>query len=453
MTDLPVSLLSGWGRYTPVSCRVANPASRSALLSLISESSGQNIIARGMGRSYGDSAVREGGVVVEQEFLNRFLSFDEQTGLLHCEAGVTLEQIIDFALPRGWFLPTTPGTKFVTVGGAIAADVHGKNHHRDGCFGAWIRELTLLLSDGRAVTCSPEQDPEAFWATIGGMGLTGFIQDARIQLRPCQSAWYHVSYRRCADLDAVLSTLAETDAKYRYSVGWIDCLAKGSRLGRTVLMLANDPDPADLPASLRNSPLSAPRARHLTVPFDFPSWALNPASVMLFNRAYYLRQQNRDSLEHYDKFFYPLDSINHWNRIYGRRGFIQYQALFPDATAPEGLRCVLETLSSYGLASFLAVIKRSGPSNPSPLSFLFKGYTLALDIPNVGPRLLEMTRKLDEILLARGGRLYLAKDSVMDAATFSAMYPRKAEFLSVKKRLDPENRFVSDQARRLGLVP
>jgi len=429
------------------------PASRQALSALLLEGGGNGIIARGMGRSYGDSAVIHNGMVIGQGFLNRFLSFDDQTGILHCEAGVTLEQILEFSVPRGWFLATTPGTKFVTVGGAIAADVHGKNHHVDGTFGMCVRELILLLADGNILKCSPDAHPEAFWATVGGMGLTGFIRDARIQLQHCESAYYHVTYRRCENLDAALLSMGETGEPFRYSVGWIDCLAKGRSLGRTVLMLANDLNPAQLPSALRAAPLASPRGRNLMVPFDFPSHMLNSASVSLFNQFYYLRQQNRQSFEHYRNFFYPLDSISHWNRIYGRRGFIQYQALFPDATAADGLRRVLETLSGYGLASFLAVIKRSGPANPSPLSFLFKGYTLALDIPNVGPRLLEMTRKLDEILLARGGRLYLAKDSVMDAQTFAAMYPRKGEFLAIKKQLDPGNRFVSDQARRLDLIP
>lgn len=450
--NLPVQPLSGWGCYQPVPCQLASPSSRQALLALLREVGVNGCIPRGMGRSYGDSAVLKNGLVIGQEFLNRFLSFDEQTGILHCEAGVTLSQILEFAVPRGWFLATTPGTKFVTLGGAIAADVHGKNHHVDGAFGLCVLELTLLLADGTTLTCSQRNDPEAFWATVGGMGLTGFIRDARIQLRRCASAYYHVTYRRCANLEDALLAMGDNGESFRYSVGWIDCLAKGRNLGRTVMMLANDPDPAQLPESFRANPLASPRGRNLTVPFKFPSFALNSLSVSLFNRFYYLRQQNRQAFEHYSTFFYPLDSINHWNRIYGRRGFIQYQALFPDATASEGLRRVLETLSHYGLASFLAVIKRSGPANPSPLSFLFQGYTLALDIPNVGPRLLEMVRKLDEILLSQGGRLYLAKDSTMEAQTFAAMYPRKQEFLAIKKRLDPQNHFTSDQARRLELI-
>lgn len=408
-------------------------------------------IPRGMGRSYGDSAVLTGGCVLGQAFLNRFLSFDEQTGVLHCEAGATLAQILEFAVPKGWFLATTPGTKFVSIGGAIAADVHGKNHHVDGTFGMCVKELTLVLANGNTLSCSPESDPEAFWATVGGMGLTGFIRDAKIQLRRCETAYYQVEYRRCTGLEETLLALGDGGESFRYSVGWIDCLARGRHLGRTVLMLANDPGPNQLPPPLKATPLGTLDARKLSVPFDLPSFALNRLSVSLFNRLYYLRQKKRQILQHYNSFFYPLDSINQWNRIYGRRGFIQYQALFPHATAADGLRSLLETLSRYGLASFLAVIKRSGPANPAPLSFLFEGYTLALDIPNVGPRLLEMTRKLDDILLRSRGRLYLAKDSLMDAPTFAAMYPRKPEFLAVKKRLDPENHFISDQARRLQL--
>jgi len=392
------------------------------------------------------------GIVIGQTSLNRFLSFDPLQGIIHCEAGVTLEDIIKVSLPYGWFLPTTPGTKYVSVGGAIAADVHGKNHHVDGSFGNWVKGMVLLLADGTIMECSREQNTNVFWATIGGMGLTGFIRDARIQLRRIESSYYSARYHRCRNLEAVLSMLASTEQQYRYSVGWIDCLSRGSDLGRSVLMLANNAGLSDLTSSQRTDPLRVwTSARLPTVPFDFPDWMLNPFSVSLFNQAYYFKQRNRMEIVDYNSFFYPLDGIRGWNRIYGKRGFIQYQALFPDRTAAVGLQKVLETISSHGIASFLAVIKRCGDANPAPLSYLYRGYTLALDIPNIGSRLRPLIKSLDDILLRHGGRLYLAKDSLMDSGTFASMYPRKNEFLAIKRKIDLDCFFVSDQAKRVGL--
>ncbi len=453
-TTVNKSQLSGWGGYRPIECRVAAPASRSALRQMVADrQSHPRLLMRGLGRSYGDSAVEPTGTVLLQNNLNRVRSFDHATGLLRCEAGVTLEDIIHVVLPHGWFLPTTPGTKFVTLGGAIAADVHGKNHHVDGTFGRWVQRLNLLLADGSECECSPLEHPELFWATIGGMGLTGVIVEAELQLRRCPSAYYHVSYRRCRNLDATLEVLAETDNSFTYSVGWIDCLGRGDRLGRSILMLGNDAQAGDLSGELRDHPFHVPPTRRKRVPLYFPNFALNRLSVSAFNYLYYAVHPDREVVVDYDSYFYPLDGIHDWNRIYGRRGFVQYQALFPQATAERGLRRALETLAAFGLASFLAVIKRSGPANPAPLSYLFDGYTLALDIPNVGPRMLEMARQLDDILLAEGGRLYLAKDSLMSPDTFRAMYPRLGQFLSVKRSVDPDNRFTSAQARRVGLLP
>lgn len=444
--------LSGWGQYHPISCETVRPTRFEDCRTVLSESSGP-ILTRGLGRSYGDSAVLSDGPVMLGTGLNRMLSFDKTTGLLHTEAGASLGEIINAVLPHGWFLPTTPGTKYVTVGGAIAADVHGKNHHADGTFGTWVREFTLLLADGSLRRCTPEENTPLFWATIGGMGLTGHIADVLIQMKSCPSAYYQVSYRRAGNLGAILELLESTGDQYPYSVGWIDCLASGSRLGRSVLMLGQDAELDALSPTQREEPFRLAGPPRKSVPFPFPSFALNAWSVRAFNELYYARHGNREEVAHYDTYFYPLDSILHWNRIYGRRGFVQYQALFPPHTAEEGLRLVLETLGRYGLASFLAVIKRSGPANPAPLSYLSEGYTLALDIPNTGDRLLKMTRELDAILLERDGRLYLAKDSLMDAATFAAMYPRKDEFLAIKRDVDPNNRFTSEQARRLALTP
>jgi len=444
--------LSGWGRFRHADCRVIEPENRARLTTFLRDRAASGVIARGMGRSYGDSSVLRDGLVIGQKYLNRLLSFDPVHGSIHCEAGVTLEDIIKVSLPYGWFLPTTPGTKYISVGGAIAADVHGKNHHADGTFGAWVRGLTLILHDGTILDCSSDKNADVFWATIGGMGLTGFIRDARIQLTKVESAYYSVRYHRCANLNSVLSLLASTENEYKYSVGWIDCLSRGSGLGRSILMLANNAGLDDLNSSQRNNPLEVRASTPvLEVPFDFPNWVLNPFSVSIFNKAYYLMQRNRQAIVSYESFFYPLDGVSGWNRIYGKRGFVQYQALFPEKTAEAGIRAVLETVSSHGAASFLAVIKRCGEANPAPLSYLHRGYTIALDIPNFGNALLPMIKSLDEILLRNQGRLYLAKDSMMDAGTFASMYPRKDEFLAVKRKVDPDCFFRSDQAKRVGL--
>lgn len=443
--------LAGWGGYKPVRCKTLQPAASQSVKRLL-QGGTEPLIARGLGRSYGDSAVDEKALVLSTTALDKVLRFDRENGLLRAEAGLSLGELIDIILPAGWFLPTTPGTKFVTLGGAVAADVHGKNHHADGSFGNWVRSLTLLLADGSAVTCSAQDNAELFWASIGGMGLTGFITEVELQLHRAASAYYSVDYRRCADLDATLSLLEQTGPQYPCSVGWIDCLGSKGSLGRSVLMLGRNAAVAELPAQQQAAPLSIRPKGSKSVPFHFPSAALNRLSVSAFNKLYYTANADRTAIVDYNAYFYPLDSIHNWNRIYGRRGFVQYQALFSEQTALRGLTRVLETVGKYGLASFLAVIKKSGAANPAPLSYLYQGYTLALDIPNAGPRLIELARKLDNILLEEGGRLYMAKDSLTDAATFAQMYPQRDAFLAVKQKVDPHNRFVSAQARRLGLL-
>ena len=444
--------LSGWGNFRACRCRVFRPETWDAVQAAIAGAGPQGCISRGMGRSYGDSAVAAGGAVIDHTRLNRFLAFDPQSGVLECEAGVTLQEIIATFLSRGWFLPTTPGTKFVTVGGAIAADVHGKNHHVDGSFGDAVVDLRLLTAGGEILTCSPQENADVFWATIGGMGLTGAILSARFRLMKTATAYYDVTYRRTANIDETLESIAETEAQYRYSVAWIDCLARGKSLGRSVLMLGNDAEVAALPAALRSSPLTVRAKRTKTVPCQFPSFALYSWSVKAFNTLFYATHASCRKFVDYDTYFYPLDGVLHWNRIYGRRGFVQYQALFPPETSRRALIELLERIAASRRASFLAVLKSSGPANSGMLSYLHKGHTLALDFPYTGPDLQELLGEWDQLLLKYGGRLYLAKDSLTTAEVFSAMYPRLGEFQEVRAKLDPENRFVSTQARRLGIV-
>jgi FAD/FMN-containing dehydrogenase len=381
------------------------------------------------------------------------LGFDPATGVLEAEGGVSFASLIDLLLPRGFFLPVTPGTKFVTLGGAIAADVHGKNHHGEGTIGNFVQSLRLMTADGGVLTCSPGENADVFWATVGGMGLTGVILTAKLKMIPVSSAYAGVEYRKAANLDDALAKFADPAyAERKYSVAWIDCLAAGGSLGRCVIMDGEHLPAAELPEKLRAEPLALPDKRNKSVPVNLPGFALNKLSVKLFNKSYYWSQPTGRKVVDLDSYFYPLDGIHNWNRIYGKRGFIQYQALFPPSTAPQGLKELLEKLSASGNASFLAVLKRTGEQGPGMLSYPFAGYTLALDLPNTGTRLDALVRSLDETLLKHGGRLYLAKDSTMSAETFAAMYPRLDEFRAVKARVDPQNKFSSTQSRRLKIA-
>lgn len=442
--------LSGWGRFPSEDCNVFRPEKRRELETILEESELPHFIARGLGRSYGDTAINGGGGVISFLRLNRMLSFDDEDGILECEAGVSLAEIVETFLPRGWFLPVTPGTKFVTVGGAIANDVHGKNHHRDGTFGAHVLDLTLLTPKGKVMTCSPKSHEDVFWATVGGIGLTGLILTARVRLQRVESAYLRVDYRRLPDIHATLSAIQETDADYQYSVAWVDCLARGKSLGRSVLMLGNHAGPGEL-GSRKGEPFKV-RAKHKPgVPFDFPGLVLNPLSIKAFNAAFYaMHPTSQGKIIDYDTYFYPLDSIHNWNRIYGKRGFTQYQATFP-VGHEEGLIGLLERLSAASCASFLAVLKRFGPQGPGLLSYPFEGYTLTLDIP-IRAGLLAFLSDCDKHVLKHGGRLYLAKDVNTHPDVFAAMYPRLAEFRTVRRKVDPNSRLSSRMARRLRLA-
>jgi FAD/FMN-containing dehydrogenase len=443
--------LAGWGNYRPELCRVYRPERRAELRGINILPAGQSLIARGLGRSYGDSAVNgPGGDVVLQERMDSLLVFDAATGVVEVEAGVSFATLIELFLPRGFFLPVVPGTKFVTVGGAIAADIHGKNHHRDGTLGNFIQSLTLLLAGDEAVICSPTENADLFWATIGGMGLTGIILSARFKLLPIESAYMKVQYRRAANLDAALDRFesAEGDAA-KYSVAWIDCLAAGDSLGRGVIMEGEHVPACELRGRRARHPLRLKSKRRRTIRFFWPRLAMSKFNMRMFNRLYYRRHGDRTRVVNLDAFFFPLDAVQHWNRIYGRRGFIQYQALLPPESARQGLRELLQKIALAGQASFLAVLKKTGAHGNGMLSFPMPGYTLALDLPNRGEKLEALVQQLDEVLLQHGGRLYLAKDAMMSADTFARMYPRLDEFRQVKARVDPQNRFSSSQARRL----
>jgi len=452
MEPSAVRPISGWGQFPVETCRVFRPEKRASLEAILASGAESSYIARGLGRSYGDAALNRDGGVICFERLNRLIAFDPETDVLECEAGVTFAEILDCFLPRGYFLPVTPGTKFVTLGGAIAHDVHGKNHHRAGTISNFVLDFRLQTPRGDVMTCSPRENPDVFWATVGGAGLTGFLLSARLRLQRVETAHVLVDFLKVPHFWDAIDAMAESDHLYEFSVAWIDCLARGNALGRSVLMRANPAKRSDLPAG-SGDPLSPPRRSERSLPFNFPPGLLNRFTVGAFNALFYGRHRTMSGrLADIDSFFYPLDSIRDWNRMYGRRGFVQYQLVFPLETGRAGLAEVLERVSASGRGSFLGVLKRFGSANAGLLSFPFPGYTLALDLP-ASDGLVPFLTGLDAIVLRHGGRLYLAKDAVTTPGSFAAMYPRLDEFRAVKARLDPENRLSSSQARRVGIVP
>jgi FAD/FMN-containing dehydrogenase len=437
--------LSGWGRHPAAAAQVLRPERYRDLARPEAA-----CLPRGLGRSYGDAALDAEGSVLSTARLDRLIAFDAATGLLEAEGGARFDTILRTFLPRGWFLPVTPGTKFVTVGGAIAADVHGKNHHGDGSLGAHITQLDLFAPAGR-MTCAPDMDADAFNATVGGMGLTGTIGAATLRMIPVESPAMVVRHAGARDLDAIFRLLSGDAPEDRYTVAWIDCLARGTALGRSVFMAGRHARKGELGApGLEGADLPGPR---FPLPFDLPAFALNRATVGLFN-ALYFRIQSRKArpfLSGLDPFFYPLDAVRDWNRLYGSRGFVQYQCVLPSAQAFEGMKALLELISASGQASFLAVLKRFGPGGGGHLAFPMEGFTLALDLPFRGDATTALLAQLDTRVLRDGGRVYLAKDAHLAPDHFRAMYPRFGAWLAVKQRLDPEWQVQSSLSRRLGM--
>ena len=410
------------------------------------------MIARGLGRSYGDQAQNAGGLVLDMTAADDIGSFDPETGLVTADAGVSLEALMTLLVPAGWFIPVSPGTRHVTVGGAIAADIHGKNHHVDGSWCRHVRSLRLKLPGGEVRELTPETDAELFWATAGGMGLTGVILDATFQAAAIESDRLVVDTDRAGDLDEVMSLMERDDADYRFSVAWIDLLASGAATGRSVLTRGRFARRDDLPDRLRRrEPAYRPRAV-ATAPDLVPSGLLNARTIAAFNELWFRKapRRRRDELQSITAFFHPLDLVEAWNRLYGRRGLLQWQVVIPFGRE-EVLRGAVEALSTEGVASFLAVLKRFGPSDPGHLSFPLEGWTLALDLPAGDPRLSPLLDRLDEQVAEAGGRVYLAKDSRMRPELVPAMYPRLDEWREVCDRADPERRLRSDLDRRLGL--
>ncbi|HYK68913.1 MAG TPA: FAD-binding oxidoreductase [Streptosporangiaceae bacterium] len=444
--------LTGWGRISPTRARVAEPADTDQVAALLKAAPERGVIARGLGRSYNNAAQNDGGLVIMTTRLNRIAGIDAAAGEVVCEAGVSLEQLMVAALPYGWFVPVSPGTRHVTVGGAIAADVHGKNHHRAGSFARHVRWFDLVLPTGEQVHVTPDGDPKLFWATAGGMGLTGIILRAGIQLTRVETSRVKVDTVRAADLDAAMSYLTEADGRYGYTVAWLDCLARGRRLGRAVITSGDFASLADLPAAQQRDPLEFRPVALLRAPRACPPGLMNRYTIALFNEAWYRKAPRRRDAEiqTISAFFHPLDGIRNWNTVYGPRGFRQYQFVVPFG-AEQTLRSSLEKISQAGAPSFVTVLKRFGPADDGYLSFPTAGWTLALDFPAGTPGLDSLLDGLDEDVIAAGGRVYLAKDSRVSPDALEAMYPRLAEFRALRTDIDPAGLLVSDLSRRLSL--
>ncbi len=430
--------LSSWGR-------VSEPG-QERLTESLEEASRGAALCRGLGRSYGDSSLpaTPGDKVVATRLANRVLAFDDRGGLLRAEAGLNLADLNRLLLPRGWFVPVTPGTQFVTLGGMVASDVHGKNHHRAGTFGAHVTSLRMRLADDSVVTCSPEEHPDLFRGTLGGMGLLGHILEVEFRLDRVPSPWIWMESTRVGSIDEFLGALAEGAQRWPMTMGWIDCIHRGRSMGRGILMAGRWATPEEAP------PRPPPPPREITWPVDLPNWALNPLSAWAFNTLYYAShwRRHRRRVVAPTTFFYPLDAVLHWNRAYGPRGFTQYQCVLPRAAGPEAVREFLERLTRLGAASPLCVIKDCGPEGQGLLSFPLEGTSIAVDMA-ISPEIQRIVDHLNEFVIAAGGRIYLTKDRFTRPEHFRAMEPRLERFLALRERWDPRRSLRSAQSRRL----
>ena len=432
-------MLSGWGR-SPV---VPGHEVRSEDLARLTR---DLPLSRGLGRSYGDSSLPAPGdtEIASSTMADRILSFDPQTGDIRAEAGLSLRDVYQVFLPQGFFTPVTPGTQYVTLGGMVAADIHGKNHHREGCFGAHVSSLTLRVADGRVITCSPTVERDLFRATLGGMGLTGHILEVGFRLARVPSPWIYCESERIGDIDQFIHGLKEAGPRWPMTVGWIDCLSGGKGLGRGTLFKGRWAEPSE-------APTAPPRPKgRLSVPFNLPEFVLGRLTVRLMNTALYWRHLPRvkRGIVHPESYFYPLDAIHNWNRGYGKRGLTQHQCVLPDSAGRGAARRFIELLVSRGGASFLCVIKDCGPEGLGLLSFPKPGISIALDIA-VRDDTQQLIDALNEQVIKEGGRIYLAKDAFTRPEHFRAMEPRLDEWLAIRRKWDPEGKLRSAQSVRL----
>jgi len=448
-------LLTGWGRTAPTRALLEEPTSQDGVDHVLSRSGSRGVIPRGLGRSYGDAAQNAGGVVISTQGLPGLVELDTATGRARVSAGTSLGQLIAHVLPRGWFPAVVPGTQFVSVGGAIASDVHGKNHHRDGSFCEHVRRIELALADGgRAILTPVGPEADAFWATAGGMGLTGVALSAVLRLRPVSTGHMRVDTTRTADLEQTMRVLSEADATAQYTVAWVDLISRGGAFGRGIVTAGEHALPTELGDVADGPGVTVPTNRRLASVPVVPgrTGILSPGTMRLFNELYFRRApaEPARAIEPIWGYFFPLDVVGDWNRLYGRAGMLQYQFVIPDA-ATDRLIPMTEGLVADGVPIYLAVLKRLRDV-PGPLGFPLRGWTLALDIPAGAPGLAEALDRLDVVVAECGGRVYLAKDARLRAEMLPVMYPRLDEWRAVRDRLDPERMMRSDLDRRLSLV-
>ena len=436
MTNL--TKIYGWGRYPQQDAYLHSPTSYESLE--LTAKHQNSVLARGMGRSYGDSANALN--VLQTTYINHFIEFDKATGKLTAEAGITLREILEVIVPNGWFLPVTPGTSYVTLGGAIASDVHGKNHHIAGTFGQHVMSLTMLLGNGEVITTSPQHYADLFHATCGGMGLTGIIVSATVQLLPIRSSLISQKTIKADCIEAACEAF-ESNSDITYNVAWIDCISKGKRLGRSVIMLGEHAEQGGLEIDIRQK---------VSIPFSLPSSLLNTYTVKAFNTAYWHKSKNNESQTvALMPYFYPLDAIGEWNRLYGKKGFIQFQCVVPKFDGVANMRRLLTEISNSGEGSFLEVLKQIGIANENLFSFPTEGYTLALDF-KASDTAIKTVKILEDMVVGMGGRLYLTKDAVMQESTFKATYPNWEKFEAVREQYGAIGKFSSTQSKRLGLA-
>ncbi len=445
--------IEGWGRNPRAKALCARPEDRDELLVAFADRDERGLMARGLGRSYGDNPLIEGGRVILTERLDRMLDFDPETGWLQVEAGVSLKDIITTFAPRGWFPKVVPGTWFVTVGGAVANDIHGKNHHVAGSFADHVRQVELLTGTGEIVTCDAHTQPELFWATVGGLGLTGIMLSMEIQLERIECEWIEMESIRVRNLAEFLEVSADSK-RFSHTVSWLDITRGGDSLGRGLFMRGGWARSDQAPSGDLLGELKHKLEPVLRYPITGPEHLLNKASILAFNEAFYRKQLKRhaQAIQHYEPFFFPLDFVHDWNKAYGDRGFFQYQMVVPPDPEARVLRAALEEIHRAGAYSFLAVMKEFGEGSHPWLSFPRPGHFIAMDFPNTGPELLALFERLDQMVIEAGGRVYLGKDARMSRESFRRMYPDWEEWKAVRDSWDPSGVFKTGQGIRLGLV-
>jgi decaprenylphospho-beta-D-ribofuranose 2-oxidase len=452
LANVETRQLTGWGRTAPTQARVVSTPDVEVIARAVQQAGERGVIARGLGRSYGDPSQNAGGTVIDMTALDRVHQVDVDNATVVVDAGVSLDTLMRRLLPYGLWIPVLPGTRQVTVGGAISSDIHGKNHHSQGSFGSHVLSLDLLTADGRVRTLTPDgTESELFWATVGGMGLTGIIVNATIRLKRVETAYFVVDNVQTKNLDELIEHFTDgSDDNYVYSVAWFDSLARGDKMGRALLTRGNSAKIEDLPKKLRNDPLKFNAPQLLTAPAIFPNGLVNKYTITAFNEVWYRKAPTKfGAVQNITQFFHPLDLVGEWNRVYGSHGFLQYQFMVPFGQE-QMFRRSIDKISSSGHVSFLNVLKTFGEGNAAPMSFPSKGWTLTVDIP-VTPGLDRLCQELDEMVLNAGGRLYFAKESRTSPEMIEQMYPRINEWRKIRASVDPEGVFHSDLSRRLSL--